>query len=176
MENRIDELIDFAELDTRLENRELHEVNNLNALLHNIVNDFVKDMEMRWHIFHAEIARTQTAIVLMDTEQLYRVFENILKNAQDYSPEGSTISLRTRLEDNSAVVVISDNGKGIDKQDVELIFKPFHRGYSGRNQGGMGLGLSSAASIIRSHGGTIEYRDRIGGGAQFAITLPLHLS
>ncbi len=131
-------------------------------------------MEISGHIFHSDYSLPNSAEIMADPNLLYRAFENILKNAQNYCARGSTIELRSCLEGDRVVFLITDRGRGVSKEEQALIFEPFFRGDSSRNQGGMGLGQASTDFIIRNNGGTIEYKNHRGGGAEFHITLPLY--
>jgi signal transduction histidine kinase len=72
-------------------------------------------------------------------------------------------------EDDTVVVALRDTGPGIDVEDVGRLFEPFFT----TKEGGTGLGLALANKIVTAHGGTIEYKNRATGGAEFTIVLPV---
>ncbi|UCE87070.1 MAG: PAS domain S-box protein [Deltaproteobacteria bacterium] len=114
--------------------------------------------------------------VLCYPMQLKQVFMNLLVNAYQAIRERGEddrgeIRLRTRVEGDTAVVVVEDNGIGITSEQRDRIFDPF---FTTKEVGvGTGLGLSTAFNIVRRHGGTIHVESRPGGGATFEVALPL---
>lgn len=172
LEDRIGNLIDFARMDTGAWKQNKSSPLILNELLLSLINDCRRDIEMSGRSLNVSINLSADLIIQGHSDLLYRAFENILNNAQAYSFEGNLIELKAEIIEDFVEIVISDNGPGINEKDRALIFEPFYRGGTGRNRSGMGLGLSSADSVIRSHGGAIKYRDRVGGGSEFTIHLP----
>jgi len=71
------------------------------------------------------------------------------------------------------VLVVKDQGIGIDPADQLQIFERFERAVSSRNYGGLGLGLFIVKRIVEAHGGTISVESRPGEGAAFRVELPL---
>lgn len=100
-----------------------------------------------------------------------RALRNIVENAVFY---GKCARVSVFLEDSQVAIVVDDDGPGIPEEDFEKVFKPFVRLESSRSRetGGVGLGLSIASSIIRSHGGDIFLKNRAGGGLRVTLTLP----
>ena len=98
-------------------------------------------------------------IIIADPEQLKRVISNIIGNSVKYaSPDRDLqISLRLSEEEEFIRVEIEDNGKGIAKKELPLVFERLYRTDASRNssKGGSGLGLSIAKKIIEEHGGKI---------------------
>jgi two-component system sensor histidine kinase BaeS len=131
--------------------------------------------------------------VLVDTDRMAQVLNNLVSNALRYTPEGGTITLRARLEArdlrlvktrtsslkpqaSSLVLEVSDTGAGIDAADLPFVFERFYRADKARQRGGSessGLGLAIARAIVAAHGGTIAVDSSLGLGSTFAITLPL---
>ena len=101
----------------------------------------------------------QDIMVSCDVEQMERVFDNLIKNAINYSYENSTlfVSLEKRGEDGMRITV-KNQGKTIPKEKIEHIFEQFFRLDASRssNTGGSGLGLAIAKQIVEMHGGTIS--------------------
>lgn len=104
-----------------------------------------------------------------DLNQLQEVFINLLINAQQATPEGGKVSVKTRnYENRVAEITISDTGCGIAPQNLKKIFIPF---FSTKKEG-TGLGLSICYNIIRNHSGTIDIESQLGKGTTFIIRLP----
>ncbi len=106
----------------------------------------------------------------LDPNLLYRAFLNLLINAIQAMPEGGTITLTSNpspATKNSAVITISDTGKGIPKEKQDIIFTPF---YTDKNRGS-GLGLAIVQNIIEGHNGSIKVESKEGKGTTFIISL-----
>ncbi len=99
---------------------------------------------------------------------------NLLSNAVKYSMEGGTISIRTEKAENKAILVISDQGLGIHKSDLERIEKRFFRGGSARAASGHGIGLSIVRRIVDLYkiGFTIESEP--GQGTTVTLEFPIN--
>ena len=110
----------------------------------------------------------------IDTDKMTQVIDNILNNAIKYSPDGGKITVTMKTTDDQMILSISDQGLGIPKQDLPLIFDRFYRVDRARSraQGGTGLGLSIAKEIIKQHKGFIWAKSEYGKGSTFTIVLP----
>lgn len=107
-----------------------------------------------------------------DRDQLTEIFLNILENAVKYSAEGSVVEISLAKDSSEAIVKISDNGPGIDKDDLGRIFDRFYRADISRSSDGTGLGLSISKAIAEAHGGRIRAESEPGRGSSFFIVLP----
>ncbi len=108
------------------------------------------------------------ALVVGDPRELEQVFVNLLTNARDASPEGSTVTCRLESNSETISVVVADRGTGLAGAP-ERIFQPF---YTTKKSGGTGLGLAISRDIVRRHGGEIALQTRDGGGAEARVDLP----
>jgi len=120
-----------------------------------------------------------------DSTQLVQVLVNLCVNARDAMPEGGTLSITARnvpwtgemmhkhpdaKPGPKVSVAVADTGTGIPKESLEKIFDPF---YSTKKFGeGTGLGLSTAAGIVRGHGGFIDVYSEVGRGTKMIVYLP----
>jgi len=100
-----------------------------------------------------------------------RSISNIIENGLSY---GSKIFIELKKSVSSAIIIIEDNGPGIPKKEYENVFKPFYRIDKSRslNRSGVGLGLSIAQDIIKSHGGNIVLSESKHKGSAVKIFLP----
>ena len=116
----------------------------------------------------------QALWIEIDTDQMMRVIDNIMNNAIKYSPDGGTITVRLKQNQNWVLLSISDQGLGIPRKDLGKIFDRFYRADKARSraQGGTGLGLAIAKEIVTAHGGRIWADSREGHGSTFYISLP----
>lgn len=90
-----------------------------------------------------------------DKDRLTQVFANLLANAVKFSPAHSTITLTLRQEDGDAVVVVEDQGQGIEAPILETVFDLFAQGPSHPMSGGLGIGLALVKQLIELHGGQV---------------------
>lgn len=112
-----------------------------------------------------------------DAAQLTRVFINLLQNALRHTPSNGRITLWARAEKTQITLGISDTGEGIAPEHLPHLGEPFYRADVGRSRqdGGSGLGLSIASSIVRAHGGMLIIESEIGRGTTVTVELPLYI-
>jgi CheY-like chemotaxis protein/anti-sigma regulatory factor (Ser/Thr protein kinase) len=123
-----------------------------------------------------EVAVPQEAIwVYGDAVRLTQIFTNILYNAAKYTPEGGHIRISTHTESGEAVVMVTDNGIGIEPDRLDRIFEPFvHTGPRRTVGTGLGIGLSLTKRLVDMHRGSIEAQSEgEGKGSTFVVRLPL---
>lgn len=108
-------------------------------------------------------------LVYADATLATQLLFNLLDNALHHAPD-SEVVLRTARSGRKVRVVILDRGPGLGN-DPEKLLGRFERGGS-RTSRGVGLGLSICRAIAEAHGGTLDARNRDGGGAEFVLTLP----
>ncbi|HEY1127174.1 MAG TPA: HAMP domain-containing sensor histidine kinase, partial [Actinomycetota bacterium] len=109
-----------------------------------------------------------------DQLRIEQVLINLLSNAFRHAP-GQPLDVRVWQENGEARLTVEDRGPGIRPEDLERIFGRFERAAPARNYGGLGLGLYVSREIAQAHGGSIEAKNREGGGASFLLRLPLAL-
>lgn len=104
---------------------------------------------------------------------LHRILQNLVTNAVRYAD--ARVLVRYRVEDDSAVLEVEDDGPGIAEVDRERVFKPFARLDQSRHRGsgGYGLGLSIVQRIVEWHSGEISIGQSSMGGARFRVRWPL---
>ncbi|MGH1485810.1 MAG: ATP-binding protein [Cellvibrionaceae bacterium] len=114
------------------------------------------------------------AIIWGDSQRFIQVFINLLGNANDASPEYSSITLLSRIEEDRLEVDLTDEGSGIPKEFIKQVMEPF---FTTKDTGkGTGLGLSVVFSIVEEHQGNIHITSPVaqGKGTRFTIQLPLY--
>lgn len=104
-------------------------------------------------------------------KRVLQIVMNLLTNAIRYSPEGGQIWLRLDRDGDRAVLIVSDQGRGIAAEDQERIFDKFER-LDADEPGTTGLGLYIARRLARAMGGDIHVDSAPGQGARFRLTLP----
>lgn len=111
----------------------------------------------------------------LDRLRTRQVLANLLSNAVKFSPEGRTVCLEVRREDEAWAFTVRDDGPGIDKADQLRLFHPFVQADGGRTRGhdGAGLGLALVKRLLDLHGGSIELDSEPGRGAVFTARFPV---
>lgn len=123
-----------------------------------------------------ELQLEEPLLLDADRELLWRVFENLLRNALIHSGENGVIQLSAQTIPGKEIQLkVQDSGPGIAEEHIDRIFEPFYRVDEARNRhsGGHGLGLAIAASAVRRHGGRISAYNRPTGGLEVLVVLPL---
>lgn len=115
--------------------------------------------------------------VAVDQSSLSEVLSNLIDNALKYSHEGSTITVRTRLDGAFVRTDVIDTGIGMPASVVGNLFHKFYRSHRSRETvAGTGIGLYITKAIVESHGGTIEVKSEEGKGSIFSFTVPTYAS
>jgi len=111
--------------------------------------------------------------VIADEEKLTIILDNLISNAVKYTPQQGLISLQTRLEKESWIIEVKDNGPGLVGLDQTQLFDPFYRGNTLHKSliGGSGLGLTIAKDLVNAHQGIIELAES-NQGAHFIVSIP----
>ncbi len=123
----------------------------------------------------AIITRTPLPSLMADRGQMRQLFQNLISNAlkfrkPDIPPH---ITIASEVDGDHAVITVSDNGIGFDKQYTDKIFVIFQRLHGRSEFSGTGIGLAICKKIIETLGGTIRAESTVGEGSRFIIRLPL---
>ena len=119
-----------------------------------------------------KISGNENSIIRCDMEWTREAIGNIVKNALDHTKAGGIIKISWDETPLMFRISVSDNGDGIDEEDIHHIFKRFYRSKRSLDTQGIGLGLPLARSIVEGQGGTISVRSEIGAGTVFMISFP----
>lgn len=113
--------------------------------------------------------------VLANQRSMEEVVTNLITNGIKYSPEGSTVKLVARIENEYLQFSVQDNGYGIPEEDLKRIFDRFYRVNDENTRAivGTGLGLAIVKSIVDAHHGSIKVTSMPGSGSTFTVLLPL---
>ncbi|WP_246312610.1 hybrid sensor histidine kinase/response regulator [Pseudaquabacterium terrae] len=117
----------------------------------------------------------QPVWVLGDGARLQQVISNLLSNATKYTQNGGNLHIGLTVEQGRAMVIVRDNGMGIEPELLPRVFELFEQGQRAldRNQGGLGVGLTLVQRLVRLHGGHVEaFSAGAGRGAEFRVFLP----
>ncbi len=112
--------------------------------------------------------------VMMDTQRIGRVLNNLIGNALRHTPAEGRVNVHARRTASGVEVCVSDTGEGIRAEDLPHVFESFYRGEKSRSRstGGAGLGLAISRGIVQAHGGEINVQSEAGRGSQFTFSLP----
>lgn len=106
--------------------------------------------------------------VVIDADQIHGALFNLVRNAVEAMPDGGTLAVELREEDDQILLAVTDSGQGVSPQVRAHLFEPLHS----TKPMGIGLGLVTARTFIEAHGGRITHGD-VARGARFEIRLPL---
>lgn len=122
--------------------------------------------------------------VYADPKRCNQVLTNLVHNAIKFTQEGGEISVMVKSSSsvcNMIEISVMDNGRGIDKERLDLVFDRLYQtethstlGYDSSDSGGLGLGLSIARQLVELQGGTISVTSEPGMGSEFVFSLPVH--
>ena len=177
MMRMISDLLSLSRIDNEVTHLDV-EMTNFTAFMTSILNRFDQIRNQKTVTGKVyEIVRDyplKSIWVEIDTDKMTQVIDNILNNAVKYSPDGGKITVNLRTTKTQMILSISDQGLGIPKKDLPLIFDRFYRVDKARSrqQGGTGLGLSIAKEIVKQHKGFIWAKSEYGKGSTFTIVLP----
>jgi two-component system, OmpR family, sensor histidine kinase SenX3 len=115
-------------------------------------------------------------MILGDREQLIMAIQNIIENAINYSPEGTKVTVTSKVEDGIIDISVTDQGIGIPDTDLDRIFERFYRVDPARSRltGGTGLGLSIVKHVALKHGGEVKVWSAENVGSTFSLRLPIY--
>ena len=160
MENMLNSYLQFAKSQVQEESV----VTNINKLFEEIINEKNnKNLHLNF---------SDRIIFVARKKSLKRCFNNIIENGLNYA---TNVYVHVTKSTKMVNIIINDDGPGIPINQYKNVFKPFYRIDDSRNlnHSGVGLGMSIAEDIVRSHGGNIELSESKYNGLQVRISLPL---
>ena len=174
MRSQIDDILDLTLLQPGQALALRLRPTDLVELARGVVRAHRRMTERHTIVFEAEVSALTATV---DAPRIERVLNNLLDNALKYSV-GGTVAVRVGREESAAgaqaLLSVRDEGIGIPAADRERIFDRFHRAPNVQGRAdGTGLGLTSAAQLVRQHGGTIAVESEEGTGSTFTVRLPL---
>ena len=145
---------------------------NISRMLEQICNEFTPIMQEKNITFELEL--DEAVEIVCDSDKLLRVFDNLLRNASNYSYNDSKVIVKLKKRNDYIDIMIKNHGKTIPKEKLVHVFDQFFRLDSSRNtvSGGAGLGLAIAKEIIERHKGIIGVKS-VDESITFIIKLPI---
>ena len=170
----ISQLLDFNKLDNKV--MELHvAAENLSGLILSVAESFQVGAIQK-NIDLLTFGTERPLIAWIDADKMEKVLYNLLSNAMKFTPPGGQIQISLTEADGEVEIAVSDTGIGIPEGMEEIIFQKFVQGDEARRNGGTGIGLYYAQSLIGLHHGSIRaenWKDEKMGGACFRVRIPI---
>lgn len=160
MERMLNEYLEFS----RYQKNEETEMTSL--------NDIIKEIVEKYEDRKINVDLEENLKINMRLNSFKRCLINLIDNGLSY---GKTVEIFAKKTMNNIIILVDDNGPGIPEKEHQNVMKPFYRidKSRGQNKSGVGLGLSIANDIIRSHGGNISFEKSSLNGLRVKISLPL---
>lgn len=172
--NTVNDLVDFSKIEAGQMTLSISNV-NIDELIEQLYTFFsVEAQKKGLHLF-LDTTPANTAInIVSDKEKIYSILTNLIKNAIKYSRSGK-IEFGYKKAGNDLQFFVKDNGVGIPKEKLEIIFERFVRVGNDEEffSEGSGLGLSIAKAYVEMLGGKIWVKSEVGTGTQFYFTIPI---
>jgi len=167
LQTLVENLLRLARGDKQ-KNNSFEEV-NLSMLVKDVADSLRPLAEAKKILLNCEAS--ENLIILGDSDELIRLFVNLLDNAIKYTEQGE-ISVTANCDGKNILIKVSDTGIGIRTEHISNIFERFYRVEESRTLRGAGLGLAIAKEIVNAHSGEIEVHSKIGQGTVFTVSLP----
>lgn len=169
----LNDLLIFSRLEEGTKELEMEEI-NIEELFPSLTDEMEvfaekNDIKINWNFYD------NLPHIYGNLELLNRVFVNIIHNAIKYSNPGNQVKVTGKKENNSLLLRVKDQGIGIKKKELPMIFNIFFRGENARpehKKEGMGLGLSLVKRIIDAHGGSIRVKSKSHKGTTTEVRFP----
>lgn len=176
MNSQVEKVLQMAQIDKRDFSLKLTDV-NLHDVIRRAVENMSLQVEKRAGKIRTELQATNP-MVEGDLTHISNMINNLLDNANKYSPEAPDISVHTKNVSNGVEVTIKDSGIGITKEVRKQIFDKFYRVHTGdlHDVKGFGLGLSYVKAMITAHKGQIDVKSELGKGSSFKLTFPYRVN
>ncbi len=171
----LESVLDVTRLESGRSIELLKEPVSIPVMLEEIVEQFKTEQEQAQINIERELA-PDFPIIKADNERLRRVFVNLIGNALKYTQKGGKIIITGRRDGNNVKFEVIDNGIGIEKKFISMIFEKFMQveGAQAGVKRGVGLGLNISKDIVEAHGGKIWVESEgLGKGSKFSFTIPV---
>lgn len=147
---------------------------NVAKLIASVIDDFEGSIKAKNQSINFT-CKIQYPFISGDSRHIRMALENLISNASKYTYDHGTIHIKVTSQNDMLKISIADNGVGIAKQDIPLLFEKFRRIPNDLSDevGGTGLGLYWAKRVISLHGGRIDVESAINEGTTFNIFLPM---
>ncbi|MEM8523559.1 MAG: HAMP domain-containing sensor histidine kinase [Bacteroidota bacterium] len=171
LQHHIDKVLELASLETGKYQLNKEQI-DVQILIREVIESFRLKLEERDGKVEL-VLQPKSLLLTIDRLHFANVIQALMDNAIKYNSSSPKIKINSQLIDNQYILAMKDNGIGIQKDQQKLIFKKFHRVFSGDQHEvkGFGLGLNYVQQVIQLHGGKINVESREGEGTTFTIRL-----
>jgi len=112
-----------------------------------------------------------------DEDKVQKILNNLLSNAFKFTPEEGEVHFKAATENGLALITVTDTGRGIPSEDINLIFNRFHQSSKNApNTAGTGVGLTLSKELALLHNGNLSVDSSLGEGSTFTFKFPIHKS
>ncbi len=172
MLNQVEKVLQMAQIDKKEFKLNITSV-NLHEVIGHAVTNINLQVEKKSGTVSTSLEATEP-VIQADMTHVSNIINNLLDNANKYSPQNPEISLHTRNVSNGVEVIIKDRGIGMSKEAKKHIFDKFYRVHTGNlhDVKGFGLGLSYVKALITAHNGEINVKSELGKGSSFILYFP----
>ena len=173
MNNQVEKVLQMARIDRQDFTLNMADV-NLHEVIQNAVEYISLQVEKKEGTVTADL-KADVPVIKGDMTHISNVINNLLDNANKYSPEKPEISVATRNVNGGLEVIVSDKGIGISKESKKHIFEKFYRVHTGNlhDVKGFGLGLSYVKAMMDAHKGKVDVKSELGKGSNFILFFPI---
>ena len=112
--------------------------------------------------------------LVADPRLIMKMFDCLLGNAIKHTPKGKEVTISTINKDDNALIVVEDEGDGIPREKLDLVFQNFTQNEGLLSPDSLGLKLSLARSIVWLHMGSIDVKSAVGSGTRLEVSLPIN--
>ena len=172
MNNQVEKVLQMALIDKKEYKLKMSQVN-----LHDVINQAVQNSNLQVEKKDGSVStnfKATNPYINGDMTHVSNIINNLLDNANKYSPEKPEISVHTRNVTEGVEVIIEDKGIVMSREALKHIFDKFYRVHTGNRHDvkGFGLGLSYVKSLMDAHKGSIDVKSNLGKGSSFILTFP----
>ena len=169
----VEQLLDLS----RLESGEvplLREDVTLEPLVAQVVSE-IEVARMNRGVHLGQELPAELPAVSVDRERVHQVLFNLVDNAVRFTPPGGEVVVSAHRHNGSVEISVADTGVGIPPEHLPRLFERFYRVDTARSRedGGTGIGLAIARSVVEAHGGHIKAESELGRGSIFTFDLPV---
>jgi K+-sensing histidine kinase KdpD len=177
-----DEMVEHLARQAQKLDRLLADLLDLDRLRHGFVHPNFRETDV-WELAaqvaadqdsntHSIDVRGGSVLAEVDAPKVERIIENLLANAFNHTPPGTSITVAIEPQDGGVLISVDDDGPGVAPDQREAIFEIFDRGAASDRVPGTGIGLSLVAQFTALHRGKAWVEESASGGASFRVLLP----
>ncbi|MEL6667497.1 MAG: HAMP domain-containing sensor histidine kinase [Bacteroidota bacterium] len=172
MNSQVEKVLQIARLDRRKVRLKISLVD-----MHEVIESALSNISLQVEPKGGSVAsklHADNAVIEGDQTHMANIVNNLLDNANKYSPENPHITVATEQHKNGVLLSVADKGIGMSRDARKRIFDAFYRVSTGNRHDvkGFGLGLAYVKNIVEAHGGWVKVKSELGKGSKFTIFLP----